>query len=532
VAGGTISFGTFSETAGLDPIVSTGSGVPGYNEMAAIYDTILRYNTQTGKYDNNFAESITASADSSEWTLKLKSGIKFSDGTAYDAAAVIFGMNRHRSGLPNTPPCAELYACPRNSTSSAAYMALVKTMAAVDALTVKFTLSEPWTSFPYALASEAGMIPSPTALKKCDPTKNVRECEFNIKPVGAGPFVIGAFKAKDSITMTKNPSYFGGQVLLDGITFVNSINDAGGPNTLNALNANTLQVAFLRDPPTVAAAHDKKYAGASTIQQAGGTFLINMGVTVTCAGGQPAATCAGKPDGPTAASPPTKDIKVRQALAAAIDVKVLNDRGYQGKGLVGTDLLQSDFRWSPGVAGPKYDPEAAKKLVAEAKAAGWDGKMRLLYNSSPTASAIGLATQTMLQAVGIDASLDTGKDTTAQVNQVVVLKDYDVTGWGIAISPDDGALWGLTQNLFSTSASNRVGLKNAIVDQALKDLRTAKTDDEKKALYKKIAEQVALELPIVPFAKIEEYTAWNAKVHGVLQTGRGGVLFDKAWLEK
>jgi peptide/nickel transport system substrate-binding protein len=530
--GGTITMGTYSETAGLDPIVSSGNGVTGYIEMATIFDTIVRYNLDTGKYENNTAESVTNNADYTEWTVKLKSGIKFSDGTAYDAEAVKFGMNRHRSGTTGAPTCQELYACPRNSTSSAAYMGIVKSIDVVDPLTVKFTLSEAWTSFPYALSAEASMIPSPTAMKKCDPTKDVRQCEFNIKPVGAGPFKIDSFKAKDSITVVKNPDYFGGQVYLDGVTFVNGINDAGGPNTLNALNANTVQMAFLRDPATVAAAHDKKYGGVSTIEQAGGIFLINIGVSITCAAGKPEPLCVGKPDGATQANPPTKDLKVRQAIAAAIDPKVLNDRGYSGKGLMGSELLQSDFRWNPGVTGPKYDLAKAKQLVTEAKAGGWDGKLRLLYNNSPTASAIGLAAQTMLQAAGIDASLDVGKDTNGQINQVLVLRDYDVTGWGIAISPDDGALWGLTQNLLSTSTSNRIGYKSPAVDTALKALRVAKTDDEKKALYKTIADNVANDVPVLPFAKIEEFIAWNSKVHGVRQVNRSGVLFDKAWIEK
>ena len=116
-------------------------------------------------------------------------------------------------------------------------------------------------------------------------------------------------------------------------------------------------------------------------------------------------------------NPPTKDLKIRQAIAAAVDPKVINDRGYQGKGLVGNQLFQSDFRWFADVPGPKFDVEAAKKLVADAKAAGWDGKLRLLYNSSPTAAAIGLATQTMLQNVGMTVTLDTGKDTNAQIVQ-------------------------------------------------------------------------------------------------------------------
>ena len=94
---------------------------------------------------------------------------------------------------------------------------------------------------------------------------------------------------------------------------------------------------------------------------------------------------------------------------------------------------------------PKFDVEAAKKLVTEAKAAGWDGKLRLLYNSSPTAAAIGLAVQTMLQNVGMTVALDTSKDTNGQIAQVTGLKDFDVTGWGMAIPPDDGAVWAITQ---------------------------------------------------------------------------------------
>ena len=533
VAGGTITFGTFSETAGLDPIVSTGNGVTGYIEMAAIYDTIVRYNVQTGKYEPNTAESVTANADSTEWTVKLKSGIKFTDGTAYDAEAVKFGMNRHRSGIAGAPPCAELYACPRNSTSSGAYMTLVKSIDVVDALTVKFTLTEPWPSFQYALSAEASLIPSPTSIKKCpDPTKDVRTCETNLKPVGAGPFKIGEFKPKDSITMVKNPDYFNGAPYLDGLKFVNSIADGGGDQTMTALSTGTFNMAFLRDPAAVAAAHDKKFDGVSTFEQGGGMLLINQGVTVACAGGKPEPLCVGKPDGNFTSNVPTKDPKIRQAIAAAVDPKVINERGYQGKGLVSNQLFQSDFRWYTDTPGPKIDIEAAKKLVTEAKTAGWDGKLRLLYNSTPTGAAIGLATQTMLQAAGMTVTLDTSKDTTGQVAQVTVLKDFDVTGWGLAIPPDDGAVWALAQNFASTSPSNRIGFKSAVVDQALKDIRQAKSDDEKKAAFKKIAEVMAAEVPTLPWAKIEEFIAWPSNIKGMRQTNRSGVLFDKAWIDK
>jgi len=532
IAGGTITFGTFSETQGLDPIVSSGNGVTGYIEMNSIYDTIVRYNTSTGKYEPNTAASVTSNDALTEWTVKLKPNIKFTDGTAYDAEAVKFGMNRHRSGTPGAPPCAELYACPRNITSSAAYMGLVKSIDVVDSLTVKFTLSEPWAAFQYALSAEAAMIPSPASIKKCDPAAAARDCETNTKPVGAGPFKIESYKTKDSISVVKNPDYFNGAPYLDGIKFVNSIADAGGDSTFQALSTGTFNMAFLRDPAAVAAAHDKKFDGVSTFEQAGGLLLINNGNSVTCAKGAPAPLCTGKPDGVIQSNPPTKNVKVRQAIAAAVDPQVINDRGYQGKGLVGNQLFQKDFKWFADVAGPKLDLEAAKKLVTEAKAAGWDGKLRMLYNSSPTAAAVGLATKTMLEAAGMTVDLDTSKDTNAQITQVVVAKDFDVTGWGMAIPPDDGAVWALAQNLDSKSTSNRIGFSSAVVDQAFKDIRVAKTDADLKAAYKKIAEVVATEVPVLPFAKIEEFIAWPSQIKGMRQTNRSGVVFDKAWIDK
>ena len=174
MTGGTLTFGSYSKISGLDPLVGLGQGTSGGIPMAALYDSIVRYNQATKKYEMRTAESVTPSADSLEWTVKLKPGIKFTDGTDYDAEAVRFGMNRHRvgTGIPTTD-CALWWACPRNGVSSSAYMSLVKDIAVVDKLTLKFTLTEPYTAFYYNLSAEAAMIPSPTAMKKAcpDPTK-------------------------------------------------------------------------------------------------------------------------------------------------------------------------------------------------------------------------------------------------------------------------------------------------------------------------------------------------------------------------
>ena len=533
VSGGTLIFGNFSEPASLDNVVSTGSGTTGGTEMAAVYDTLMRYDPEAGQYEGRTAESVTSSADFLEWTIKLRAGIKFSDGTPYDAEAVAFGLNRHRVGssLPASD-CSKYFVCPRNSTSSGVYMALVKDIVVVDATTLKVTLNEPWSSFQYALSDEASQIPSPTELARvCTATEPIRQCTaFSLKPVGAGPFIVQSFVPKEGITMVKNPNYWGGQVYLDGFKSI-SINDQGGDRTYDGFKTGTFNAAYLRTPSTVAAAKDDNVAGFSEISHGGGLILLNMGVTVTCTGGQPASWCAGKPDGPTKSTPATENIKVRQAIQAAIDPQVIDQRANQGKGAPGSALLQSDFRWDPGVPAPKYDPDRAKQLVAEAKAEGWNGEVRMLYSNGQFAIDVALATQAMLETVGIKTLVDTSKDTTAQVVQVISQRDFELSGWGTTITNDDGAAAALAQNLASTSPSNRVGYSNPAVDQALKDLRKAKDDNEKKAAYKIILENVYRDVPIYAWAKIEARIIWNEKVNGITPNHSGVFFIHEAWMD-
>jgi peptide/nickel transport system substrate-binding protein len=532
--GGTVRFGAYQHIAGMDPLVSLGSGTSGGIQTAAIYDTIMRYDVETKTYKPQTAETVTANTDSTEWTIKLRAGIKFTDGTDYDAEAVRFGLNRHRSGVPGGPTttnCAEYVACPRNTLSSIVYMALIKDMQVVDKLTLKVTLNEPWTSFPYALAAEPSMIPSPTALKKCDGTKNPNTCDFNLKPIGAGPFMVESFSPGDSINLVRNPNYWNGPTYLDGIRFV-SLNDAGGMKTYESYTTGGIDVAYLRSPDAVDAAHKAKLTGFSTVEQAGEILLLNMGAVLTCTNQQPAPLCTGKPDGPTATTPATQNLKVRQAIALAFDPITFNQRVYSGVGTPGTALFQDSFPWNPGVPGPKQDIEAAKKLVTEAKAQGWDGSIRVNFSNTPSGQAGGLAIEAMLKAVGMNVILDTSKDPTATQAMVTTQKNFDAANFGTAIGPDDSAIWSVAQNLSSTSPSNRVGFKSEKVDQALKDLRVAKTDDQRKAAFKVIAEEVNALVPWVTRLAQETFRVISPKVHGATNGLKSLTYFDKAWIER
>src|SRR3984957_4355744 len=201
VTGGTITFGEFPAPAGLDPIIMTGSGVTGLIETQAVFDTLLHYDATTGTYGPGTALSAPPNAAPTVGTGKLRPNVKFSDGTAYDANAVVFGIDRHRSGQPGDVPCAQVIACPKNSVSSAFPASYITDVTALDPLTVHISLKQSWQGFRAVLASEVGLVPSPTALQKdcTNPAAPVAQCSFNLNPVGAGPFMVTSFKPGESI---------------------------------------------------------------------------------------------------------------------------------------------------------------------------------------------------------------------------------------------------------------------------------------------------------------------------------------------
>jgi peptide/nickel transport system substrate-binding protein len=407
----------------------------------------------------------------------------------------------------------------------------VKDIKVTDPLTVQITLGSSWPGFAVVLADEPGMVPSPTALKQAcsaEKTATPKECSFNLKPVGAGPFVIDEFKPKDSITMKRNPTYWGGPVHLDGLRFV-SLGDGGSDRTYDFLKGGNVNVAFLRDAVAIAKAKADGFKGFSQIVHSGQVEFMNNGTSVTCAQGKPTG-CEGRPDGPFSPPTATSDLRVRQAVASAINTQELDQRVTGGKGLPGTEMFQKSFRYYPGVAGPKYDVDRAKQLVQEAKAAGWNGHIRYLCNSSAPAVQRALAVQAMLQAVGMTVEVQNSGDINAQQARFIS-GDFDINcgGMNMTDQSDRNPARSLGNNL--QSGGNRIGYKSATMDAALDELRAANTDAAKTAAYKKISETYVKDVPLLVSAAIEEYIAWDAKVQGVFGTTATRVEFDKAWIQ-
>jgi peptide/nickel transport system substrate-binding protein len=497
----------FSQATALDSAVASGGGTVGGSELQALYDSIMRFDVDTGKYVPQTAESLTPNADFTKWTLKLKPGITFTDGTPYNVQAVEFNFKRI---ITKQHPAA-------------GFISRITAYKTVDDLTMEFTLNAPWSGFPYVFAYSTGAIASPTAIQK-------QGDNFGVNPVGAGagPFVFDSFKPNEAIVLKRNPNYWGGAVYLDELRFVRL---AGADATYEAVKAGTIQAGFLRDPAVVKRAQDDGYQGYLNLQWAGGLLLLNNGVAVTCNKGKPDALCSSMADGtkvPTVT--PTSDKRVRQAIAAAIDVEKINQRVNNGKGYPGTELFQKSSKWYTGVAGPKYDPDAAKRLVSTVKAEGkWDGTLNFKCDNSPARRALAETVVPMLETVGFKVNLKNDYDISGVIQDVIVAKNYDMACWGHNIFEADPFV-NLSQRFRSNTGSNFEGWVNPTVDKAIQDGGSVATDADRKANFEIFAKQIAEDVPSFIFEASPEFIVYGKNVRGVRPNITTIVNFGGAWL--
>jgi peptide/nickel transport system substrate-binding protein len=229
-----------------------------------------------------------------------------------------------------------------------------------------------------------------------------------------------------------------------------------------------------------------------------------------------------------ATTPATSDLRVRQAVAYAIDRSVVNRRVWNGTAVVGGQLLDKSSQYYADVTFPDYNPTEAKRLVQEAKSAGWNGTVRVLADSSN--AAWGITVKSLLEAVGFNVDLDTSKALSAVIPQVAANKDFEIASWGSGMDTSDADYFFTSTNF--ASASGRYGFKSPTFDAALDQMKLAATVDQKKAAYKALSEAWAKDLPAAPIATIYSGLVQAKNVHGVVASGGGIVLFDKAFLTK
>lgn len=477
VSGGTLSFATYNGVSSLDPADRQDGGATGGSEMAAIYDLLMRYDPQSREYQPQLAQSLTANDDNTVWTLTLREGATFSDGTPVDAAAVRWSIDHYLE---------------KKGTHTQVWKASVADVAAPDPSTVVFTLRQPWNEFPILFTTGPGMVvaPSSTAGGK-------------FTPIGAGPFTVEKFASQDELVLAANPAYWNGRPHLDTLRFPAIVSEQG---KLDALHTGGVQAAYLRSAEVV---HNALEAG-----DVGYVYTVNMGGVgnINQRDGRPAS-----------------DERVRKAIVAAFDPETFNQRVEAGYGMPGSDMFQDWSRWHGAVAGSGYDPETAKKLLAEAKADGYDGKLTYVGLNDPATQQSALAFQSMLQAVGFTVDIVYTTSINDLVKTMYVQHDYDIGYAGFNIL-EESPFVRMYGNFFSESTSNVLGYRNPEMDALLGELQTAPTDDDRRKVLEDIQTVVNDTAPVLVVNAGKYFIPWSKNAHGITPSADGIMLFGNAWI--
>lgn len=369
-SGGTLSIGM---SAGNIPIPDTppNEGFEGRRFVGwQVYDALFNYNVYQGNTlavpEPALAESYTIGDDKLTWTFQLRQGVKFHDGTAFDADAVMFQMNR----VWNKD--FEFFS-PELRALNTGVFAQIESYRASGPYTIEIKTKIPYAFLTYDLALL--YIPSPTAVK------TFGNKEYPRHAIGTGPFKITKYVDGQVMELAPNTEYWGTKPKLDKLVLF-PIPD---PSTrLAALQSGQINWAEVPPPDSVEQLRAQGYNVLLKEYPHVITYQLNL------------------------SKPPLDNVKVRQALNYAMDraglVQLLNGVA-KPAGQYGSS---GQAYYDPSWPGYTYDPEKAKALLAEAGHA--DGfKMTVAYPTSGSGNMwpgpMNEKFQLDLKAIGVDVEL-------------------------------------------------------------------------------------------------------------------------------
>ena len=398
VYGGSITVGLEAETNSWLP-GSANFANPGINVALAIYDPMMRRD-ENGEHQPYLAQSLESNDDLTEWTLTLRDGVQFHDGTPLDADAVKTVFDDYIKA---------------DGSNLAGQVEDVESLEVVDDLTVVYRLSQPNAAFGDVLAGAVGWVFSPTAAEAAGEDAGSR-------PVGTGPFVFGEWQRDNRLVLTKNENYWQeGLPYLDQIIF-RPIPDED--TRIQSLASGDIDVIQSLRQSAIRQIRD--ISGVTSFEHIGnnsGSAIFNTG------------------------RPPFDDVRVRQAIAYALNqddlIEVLGGTGLTPPH---TQYFSPDSPWfseAAAAAWPTNDPDEAARLLDEytsdpnrsdGKAAG--DPVTFQFDCPPDPSLIELSQvyQAQWGAVGIQVNLNQVEQAT-HVSQAIA-GDFDAKCWRVG-SQDD-----------------------------------------------------------------------------------------------
>ncbi|MDH4393185.1 MAG: ABC transporter substrate-binding protein [Aquabacterium sp.] len=437
--------------------------------FAALCDKLLDIDEKLGIVPQ-LATSHEWSADSKALTMKLRPGVTFHDGEKFDAAAVKFNIERHKT-LPGSNRRGEL--------------APVTTVDVVDAMTVRLNLSAPFSPLLAQLADRAGMMVSPKAALAAGD-------KFGAKPVCSGPFKFVERVAQDRMVFERFPDYWNkAAVHFDKVVYT-PVPDA----TVRLANLKSGQFDFIE---RVSSSDMEKLAADKKLKTSRITEIGYQGITINI----------GKSD-KAKGNPLGRDARVREAFELAIDRQGLSQVVMDNEATVGNQwVAPSNTFYAKGIPVPKRNMERAKALLKEAGVP--NPSFTLVTPTTSDAQRLALVIQAMTREAGFDVKIQAAEFATSL--NMADKGDYEayVLAWSGRADPDG--------NLFSFHGCkqplNYSGYCDPETDKLLTESRSLRDVAERRKVFEQITARVMKERPIIYLYHRNWLWAYNAKLGGV-----------------
>ena len=472
-AGGTINVALESELRTLDPMMS--SQLVEREVFYNLYDSLVAIDTKL-----NIVPALATkwtNPDATTIVFTLKTGVKFHDGTDFNADAVKFNIDRDI----NT-----------KGSFRTGELANVASVEVKDAQTAIFHLKKPDSTLMAALVDRSGMMVSPAAVK-------VAGADFTRNPTGAGtgPFSFVEWKNGDHLTLKKNPSYWqSGKPLLDQVIFHAITNTDSSLASLKTGDLDFVRVLSAKDVAGVKADSTLVYKELPGLNFNG--FEMNQ----------------------TAA--PFNDMKKRQAVLTAIDRKQYIKNVLFG---IGTEsfgpIPPSSWAFDP------TEKMYADADVAKAKALATGFSFNLKTTNNPDSIQAAQLLKSQLDKAGITANIQVEEFGQILNEAQASPPKYDaaLVSWSGRIDPD-----GNMYSWFHTGGPNNdAHYSNPDVDKALEDARIQTDQAKRRADYQAAQKQIQQDAVYGFIYHAPAIQASTTKIHGFTLYPDGMFRFASTW---
>lgn len=475
--GGALTVAMQNDAKSLDPTFQIN-----FSERQPLY---MIYNTLVGLNPDftvkpELAERWETAADGRTLTLSLRSGVKFHDGTPFDAAAAKWNLDRRIDPQVKSPSRQQL----------------VEVLDAVEtqgANTLVLRLKSAAPSLLGMLAQREGFMISPAAAEKHGDA-------LGQNPVGTGPFLFRSWTPGQQIVIERNPDYWEpGKPYLDRVVFALISNAAVGISRLA-----TREVDFVSGLTPVDIRPLESQRGLTLSQSPGSRWLaLQMRVD----------------------RPPYDNPKLRQAMAHAIDRQRMVEIVMNGKATIAEGFTPPGLWWfDESLKSYPYDPARAKALIAEV-GAGAQVDLPLSTQPVPLYQQISQLAQEQLKAVGLKVTIQPVSVSDWYPQLINGAINFLPIRWTQRPDPD-----GLFTYLFhSKSSANTSRYVNPEVDRLLDEARGMADQGARAKLYNAAQGHMTRDLPYIPLFFSLEFAAMRDNIRNFVWIADEIPRFREVW---